>query len=244
MPQRLVSLVVIPARLNSSRFPGKILHPIAGKPMIQWVYENSVKASRVDRVFIATDSLEIANAAEGFGGAFLITPRDFQSGTDRIAWAVKDMSFDVVVNVQGDEPLLPPEAIDRLVGGMAAHPEWDMATLSVRKDDPEGLADPNVVKLREEMGIATGFSRTAYGPAPYLKHVGVYAYRKAALKRLSELPPSPLELSERLEQIRALEQGYRIGSIRLYEDTIGVDVREDVAKVERMMQRRFHKAKS
>ena len=248
MPLRLMSIAIIPARFNATRFPGKILHPILGRPMIQWVYENTVQAKGLSEVIVATDSPEIEKAVTGFGGKAILTPDHFQSGTDRIAWAVKDRACDVVINVQGDEPLLGPAPIEKLVSVLEAHPDWEMATLCapLQNEDCENL---NAVKVAyTEAGLAESFSRamprltsSAFLASKVGKHVGIYAYRKAILEKFSRLPQSESEKNERLEQLRALDQGWKIGVVAIDHDTVAVDVPEDVKRVEeRMMQHRFH----
>jgi 3-deoxy-manno-octulosonate cytidylyltransferase (CMP-KDO synthetase) len=214
--------VVIPARYDSSRLPGKALLPLAGKPMLQWVHERA-QACGAAEVCIATDDERIATAARGFGADVAMTARTHVSGTDRIAevavargWADED----IVVNVQGDEPLIPPVVIDQVAKLLAAHPRADMATLAVKIDTLADLNDPNVVKAAcSADGRALYFSRA---PIPFnrdapttltpstLRHVGIYSYRVSALKRLSKLPPTRLEQTEKLEQLRALEHGMEI----------------------------------
>ena len=214
--------VVIPARFDSSRLPGKALLPLAGKPMLQWVHERA-RASRAGEVIIATDDERIATAARGFAAEVAMTARSHVSGTDRIAevaatrnWA----SDDIVVNVQGDEPLIPPAIINQVAELLAANPRADIATLASKLDQAADLMDPNTVKVAcDPTGRALYFSRA---PIPFnrdqpatltpasLRHVGIYAYRVAALRRLASLPPGRLELIEKLEQLRALENGLEI----------------------------------
>ena len=214
--------VVIPARYDSSRLPGKALLPLAGKPMLQWVHERA-NSSRAAEVIIATDDERIACAARAFGAEVAMTARTHLSGTDRIAevaaargWA----DVDIVVNVQGDEPLIPPAIIDQVARLLDANARADIATLAARIDAAADFNDHNVVKVAcDGTGRALYFSRApipcnrdapaALTPAS-LRHIGIYAYRVGALRRLASLPPSRLEQIEKLEQLRALENGMEI----------------------------------
>jgi 3-deoxy-manno-octulosonate cytidylyltransferase (CMP-KDO synthetase) len=217
--------VVIPARHDSTRLPGKVLLPIAGKPMLQWVFERA-RASHASEVLIAADDERIAHTAERFGAPCIMTARTHASGTDRIAEVARSRGWsaaDIVVNVQGDEPLMPPALIDQVAGELAAHPV-DLATLATPIDSLAELLDPNVVKVVcDRAGMALYFSRA---PIPWQRdaaagsaarscdgsrrHRGIYAYRVAALLQLARWAPTPLEQSEKLEQLRALEHGLRI----------------------------------
>jgi len=214
--------VVIPARFDSSRLPGKALLPLAGKPMLQWVHERA-RASGAAEVIIATDDERIATAARAFGAEVAMTARTHLSGTDRIAEVAAARGWaddDIVVNVQGDEPLIPPVVIDQVAQLLAANSRADIATLAVKMDAPADLSDPNNVKVAcDAMGRALYFSRA---PIPFnrdapatvsaacLRHVGLYAYRVAALRKLAGLPAGRLEVIEKLEQLRALENGMEI----------------------------------
>jgi 3-deoxy-manno-octulosonate cytidylyltransferase (CMP-KDO synthetase) len=219
--------VVIPARYASSRLPGKVLLPLAGKPMLQWVYERA-RASAAHEVLIATDDERVVTAARAFGAEALMTAPTHASGTDRIAELARRRAWrdqDIVVNLQGDEPLMPPALIDQ-VGEELAAAQADIATLATPIESLAELIDPNVVKVVcDAQGIALYFSRA---PIPWdrdgaaatldsqrsfrasLRHRGIYAYRVAALARLAQLKPSALESCEKLEQLRALEHGMRI----------------------------------
>ena len=220
--------VVIPARYASTRLPGKVLLPIAGRPMLQWVYD-SASAAGADEVLIATDDARIVQAANGFGAQAVMTDSTHRSGTDRIAevarvrdWAAQE----VVVNVQGDEPLMPAALIGQVASLLSAQPQADIATLATPIDSVAELLDPNVVKVvTDARGMALYFSRA---PIPWnrdaaggtlaseagvggaLRHRGIYAYRVAPLLHLARLPPGVLEEREKLEQLRALEHGLRI----------------------------------
>ena len=214
--------VVIPARYDSSRLPGKALLPLAGKPMLQWVHERA-RSARAAEVIIATDDERIATAARNFGAAVAMTARTHVSGTDRIAEVATARGWadtDIVVNVQGDEPLIPPAVIDQVAQLLASNPRADMATLAARIDQLADFNDPNVVKIAcDTGGRALYFSRapipwnrdtpTTLTPASF-RHIGIYAYRVGALRRLAGLPASRLEQIEKLEQLRALENGLEI----------------------------------
>jgi 3-deoxy-manno-octulosonate cytidylyltransferase (CMP-KDO synthetase) len=219
--------VVIPARYDSTRLPGKVLLPLAGKPMLQWVYERA-RASAAREVLIATDDERIVSAVRRFGAQAVLTAPTHPSGTDRIAEVAQLRGWpgsDIVVNVQGDEPLLPARLIEQVARELAGAPA-DIATLATPIDSVEELLDPNVVKVVcDAQGMALYFSRapipwerdaaapTSPHPQQYRggrRHRGLYAYRVAALTHLAQLKPTPLELSEKLEQLRALEHGMRI----------------------------------
>jgi 3-deoxy-manno-octulosonate cytidylyltransferase (CMP-KDO synthetase) len=243
--------VVIPARFDSSRLPGKALLPLAGKPMLQWVHERA-RASRAAEVVVATDDERIASAARGFGADVALTARTHLSGTDRIAEVAVARGWlddDVVVNVQGDEPLIPPVVIDQVAKLLTTHARADIATLAVKLDSPADLQDPNVVKAAcDAGGRALYFSRA---PVPWnrdapttltgahLRHVGIYAYRVAALRRLAALPPTRLEQIEKLEQLRALEHGMEIRVALAVERPLAdVNTAADLERAERALQLR------
>ncbi len=214
--------VVIPARFDSSRLPGKVLLPLAGKPMIQWVHERA-RAAQAAEVVIATDDERIADAARGFGAEVAMTARTHVSGTDRIAEVAAARGWsdtDIVVNVQGDEPLIPPVIIDQVAALLGTHAQADIATLAAKFGAFAEFNDPNNVKVAcDAGGRALYFSRA---PIPWnrdaaqtltdacLRHIGIYAYRVASLRRLASLPPGRLEQIEKLEQLRALENGMEI----------------------------------
>lgn len=220
--------VVIPARYGSTRLPGKALLPLAGRPMIQWVYERAC-ASRAAEVLIATDDSRVAEAAHGFGAKVVLTAATHASGTDRIAEVARIGGWrddEIVVNVQGDEPLVPPAIIDQVAALLEAHPEAHIATLATRIESLAEFLDPNAVKVVSDTeGRALYFSRA---PIPWdrdgapagltsqqrfgnaRRHIGLYAYRVGALRRLASLAPTALEQCEKLEQLRALEHGMEI----------------------------------
>ncbi|MEE9276459.1 MAG: 3-deoxy-manno-octulosonate cytidylyltransferase [bacterium] len=252
-------LGVIPARWASTRFPGKALAPLAGRPMIEHVYRRALRAGSLDRVLVATDDARIAEAVRAFGGEVRMTGADHASGTDRVAEVAAGPEGEgagVIVNVQGDEPLLRPGDIDAAVAPLLGEDPPEVSTLAVEIRGPEDFLDPNVVKvvvgrsgdalyfsrapiphMRGPLGTAPASAGALAGewarlrPRP-LKHLGLYAYRRDCLLRLAGLPPTPIEEAERLEQMRALEEGWRIRVVRVEKDAIGVDVPEDLARLE------------
>ena len=232
----------IPARYGSTRLPGKPLLPIAGRPMIEHVYTRVARARGLARVVVLTDDERIARAVEAFGGEWEMTPPDCASGTDRIAWAARQWNAAAVINIQGDEPLIDPEAISRVAGHLAAHPEDPVVTLATPAEADE-MGNPNAVKVvLARNGSALYFSRS---PIPYprqegaaapLKHLGIYGYQREALLLLAGLPPTPLERSESLEQLRALENGIPIRVLVLERGSFGVDTAEDLERVEAILR--------
>jgi 3-deoxy-manno-octulosonate cytidylyltransferase (CMP-KDO synthetase) len=236
---------ILPARWGSSRFPGKPLHLINGKPLIQHVWERCSKCSRLDDLLIATDDERIFAAAEGFGARAAMTSPDHPTGTDRIAEAIRSLpDITHVVNIQGDEPLIDPELIDELAATMASEPELDMATAANPLDPSDPIInDPNVVKVVTALdGRALYFSRSPLpffrNPVdrlPVLRHKGIYAYRRSFLERFVTWPPSPLEQAESLEQLRALENGASIKVLTTTDTSPGVDTPEQAREVERLL---------
>jgi 3-deoxy-manno-octulosonate cytidylyltransferase (CMP-KDO synthetase) len=236
-------VAVIPARFASTRFPGKPLADIDGRPMIEHVYRRAAASPAVSRVIVATDDLRIATTVTGFGGQVRLTRPDHPSGTDRLAEVAAALDCDVVVNVQGDEPLLDPRAIEEVVAPFA-DPSISMTTLYRRIDTPAELTDPNVVKVVvDRAGFALYFSRSPIphqrdprgGWPPLYRHIGLYAYRRSALMVLASLEPTPLERAESLEQLRALEHGIRIKTVETAYDSIGVDTPQDLEQVRRLL---------
>jgi len=238
--------VIIPARYASTRFPGKPLAELCGKPMIQWVYERSVLCASVDRVIVATDDERIARAVTAFCGEVVMTRADHATGTDRLAEVAAGLDDELIVNVQGDEPLIEPAMIEAAIAPLLADPTIPMGTLKTPLTSFEEYQNPNVVKVVTDLqGFALYFSRA---PIPFprdfanqlelrwaelatAKHVGLYVYRRDFLLRYPQLPSTPLESQECLEQLRALEHGYRI---RVAETDLigqGVDTPEDLEKV-------------
>jgi len=233
-------LGVIPARYAAQRFPGKPLALIAGQPLVQRVYERARLAKRLTEVVVATDDPRIADAVRGFGGQVVMTSPACPSGTDRAAEVARQREGALIVNIQGDEPLMRPEMIDQLVDGLRGDAGCAMATLARPIANPEDVTNPNVVKVVFGVtGNALYFSRH---PIPFVrdgasapghfKHLGIYAYRREFLLKFVQMAQSPLEKTEKLEQLRALENGFAIKVLVTPHDSIGVDVPEDVARVE------------
>jgi len=240
-------LGVIPARYGSTRFPGKALAPLGGRPLVAHVIGNARRAERLDRVLVATDDPRIVAVAREAGVEGFLTPPELPSGSDRVAHVVEQLAWagepcDVAVNIQGDEPFLPAAAIDRAVELLAADPEAAIATLAVPATREE-RANPNAVKVvLDGRGRALYFSRStiphprnATPRARWLKHVGLYAFRAEYLSRFVALPPSGLEEAEGLEQLRALEDGARIAVAVGEWPVLGVDTPEDLAEAERRL---------
>jgi 3-deoxy-manno-octulosonate cytidylyltransferase (CMP-KDO synthetase) len=233
---------VIPARLASTRLPGKVLRPIAGVPMLGWVYRAALACPQLDQVLIATDSPEVVAFADSQGWPSVMTSTALASGTDRVNAVAALVDADIYVNIQGDEPLLRPEHIDALLRPFA-RTDAQVTTLST-PCTPDEIDNPNAVKVvTANNSRALYFSRASIPyqrgtPLAPRKHIGIYAYRKAALRRFAELPPSPLESVERLEQLRLLEEGISIYVAHTPFDTIGVDTEEDLLAAERILRER------
>jgi 3-deoxy-manno-octulosonate cytidylyltransferase (CMP-KDO synthetase) len=238
----LKKAVIIPARYASSRLPGKPLCILKGKPLIQYAYEIA-KNTSAHIVLVATDDQRILEAVRAFGGEAVLTSPEHPSGSDRVAEAVKDMEVDVVVNLQCDEPFLDPQLIDKLFEAFK-NQKVEIATL-IGPLSPEEWVDPNVVKVvRDKEGFALYFSRAPI-PYPrdgggikeglYWRHIGVYAYRKETLLKITSLPPSPLELEEKLEQLRFLENGFKIFTIPSHYRSPSVDTEDDLRKVMKLL---------
>ena len=233
-------LGVIPARLASTRLPRKVLREIAGRPMLAWVYEAASACPQLDRVLIATDSEEVAELCHRNAWPVQLTSPDLPSGTDRVHAVAQHIHADIYVNIQGDEPLLKPQHLTALLRPFA-HPHVDVSTLKVLCT-PENIANPNAVKVVTAAdGRALYFSRATIpydrdSDSPqYWKHIGLYAYRKATLERFPTLPSSFLEQTERLEQLRFLENNIPIHVEPTEFDTIGVDTEEDLHRVEALL---------
>jgi 3-deoxy-manno-octulosonate cytidylyltransferase (CMP-KDO synthetase) len=236
-------LGVIPARFSSSRFPGKVLVPISSKPMLQHVYERASQARYLSSTIIATDDERVFEAARHFGAQVRMTRSDHVSGTDRVAEVASAEDAEIVVNIQGDEPLIDPDAIDAAVLPLEHYPEVVMSTLAKEIENLREVADPNVVKVvTDRAGNAIYFSRC---PIPHgrqgfqpkhFKHIGLYVYRRRFLLEYSSLPMGPLEQAERLEQLRALENGYKIRVVETQYESLGVDTPEDLARVSQLME--------
>jgi 3-deoxy-manno-octulosonate cytidylyltransferase (CMP-KDO synthetase) len=235
---------IVPARWASTRFPGKILHPVCGRPLLHWVLARARRARRLAEVIVATDDERIRAAAKTAGVEAVLTDPAHASGTDRVAEAARGRRADVVVNIQGDEPLLDPELVDALVDALADG-RWDMATAACPLAEEATARRPSVVKVVcAADGTALYFSRALipffrdrapdapFPPDIYLRHIGLYAYRGSFLKRFTATPPSRLEQIEKLEQLRALEMGSRILVRMAREAGVGVDTPEDVPAAE------------
>ncbi len=237
---------IIPARYASSRFPGKPLADILGKPMIQRVYEQTAHAELVDDVLVATDDIRIAEAVQAFGGRACMTSDQHETGTDRLAEVAAQLDAELIVNVQGDEPLIDPRMIDQAIAPLKEDATIDMGTLMVSIKEPQDYLNPNVVKVvTNRQGDALYFSRapipwsrdyseTAAQNYDYIsafKHVGLYVYRRNFLLAYPTLTATPLEQMEKLEQLRALENGYRIRVVETDLQSQGVDTPQDLARV-------------
>jgi 3-deoxy-manno-octulosonate cytidylyltransferase (CMP-KDO synthetase) len=245
VPRKILG--VIPARLASSRFPRKVLAPIASKPMIQHVYERASQARYLTSTIIATDAEDVYEAARSFGARVRMTRSDHPSGTDRVAEIASAENYDIVVNIQGDEPLIDPDAIDAAILPLVHDSEIQMATLKKKIRDMREITDPNVVKVITDLaGDAIYFSRL---PIPYhrdaalaesrdacYKHIGLYLYRRDFLLAYPTLPVGPLEQAERLEQLRALENGLKIRVVETDYESLGVDTPEDLERVAHLFE--------
>ena len=242
-------LGVIPSRYGSTRFPGKSLHPLCGRPLVAWVVDAAKRAKRLDDVIVATDDERIAEAARAAGATAVMTPSDLPSGTDRVACAASPGPEDIVVNIQGDEPLIDPALVDALADKLASDPRWQMATAATPIHSLEDLQARTVVKVVTDRDDgALYFSRL---PIPcrrdgdpdlssglYLRHIGIYAYRGGFLRKMVAEPPCALEKAESLEQLRALHMGARIAVLRTAQAGVGVDTPEDARKVEALLRAR------
>lgn len=240
---------VIPARWASTRLPGKALVNIAGKPLIQWVWERASHAKNLSELIVATDDKRIVSAVEKLGGRAVMTRADHPSGTDRIAEAIKGIAADVVVNVQGDEPLVDPALIDRVAEVLLNGKDWDMATAVTPMENDEMLHDPSVVKaVFSGEGRALYFSRSVIPfmrdvsasvgeGGRYWRHVGIYGYQRTFLERLVRTPPCDLEAAEKLEQLRALHIGARMKVLQAESPGPGVDTPEDVKRAETALRK-------
>lgn len=231
-----MNIGVIPARYQSTRLPGKPLSDIAGKPMIQWVYEGACQAKLLDQVWVATDDDRIMQAVIGFGGRAVMTSPNHQTGTDRLAEVAEKIPCDIVVNIQGDEPLIQGAVIDQVAKPLIEDRSIPMGTAMVRESDPESLHDPSVVKVvADSQGFATYFSRSLI-PYPrkegvFYRHIGLYVYQREFLLQFRKLQPAPAEVMESLEQLRAIHYGHRIKIMEVTGQFLGVDTPEDLERV-------------
>ena len=251
-------VAVIPARYDATRLPGKPLADIGGRPMIEHVCRRAAAARGVNAVVVATDDERIAAAVRGFGGIAAMTNAAHRTGTDRIAEVAAGLPCEIVLNLQGDEPLIEPEAIEAVIAPLMADPMLEMSTVCVAISDRSDYDNPNVVKVvKDRTGRALYFSRAPIphfrggpreGPSkggPYdevaagfsrpFKHIGLYGYRRTFLLKFATLAQTPLERTESLEQLRALEHGYRIQTVEIRYDSIGVDTPEDLERVRRQL---------
>ena len=240
------SVAVIPVRFNSTRLPGKALVDIAGQTMIERVYRRAERANSIGSVLVATDDNRIADVVTKFGGNVCLTRSDHLSGSDRLAEVAESLTCDVIVNVQGDEPLLNPLLIDAVLGRLLIDPSAHIATARCAITDQSEFSNPHVVKVVvNSADHALYFSRS---PIPHqqngttpsdnilgFKHIGLYAYRRSILLELGKLSPTTLEQTEQLEQLRALQYGYRITTVETDDNPIGVDTAEDLDEVRRLV---------
>lgn len=236
-------IAAIPARYAASRFPGKLLADLCGKPVIQHTYEKVHQSGLFDRVMIVTDSSEIESVVLGFGGDVIRSQKDHQCGSDRIAEVVYDLDVDIVINVQGDEPFIRPEGLASLIEVFKSDTKKDIDLASLMIPIPDEINNPNVVKVITDLcNRALYFSRSAIPHqrakathATVYKHVGVYAFRKSALVDFYEHAPTPLELAEQIEAIRYLEMGKTIQMIETQFEGVGIDVPEDLERAKKLM---------
>ncbi len=247
-------IAVIPARYASTRFPGKALVDIKGKSMVQRVYERTRLSKLINRVIVATDDDRILAAVKSFGGEAMMTSPNHATGTDRIAEVAMSLDCELVVNVQGDEPLIRPEMIDQAIRPLIDDPSIPMGTLCRKIEDRDEAFDPNVVKVVfDKKGFALYFSRA---PIPWdrdawastsswkelslhgslYKHIGLYVYRREFLLNYARMPRTPLEAAEKLEQLRALEHGHRIKTVVTQHDSFGVDIPDDLSKILKQLE--------
>ena len=239
----------IPARYGSTRFPGKPLAPLCGRPMIEHVYRRATACPLVSQVIVATDDARIVAAVEAFGGRARLTHSDHPSGTDRLAEVFDSVECDLVVNIQGDEPLLDPRAIAQAIEPFFTDPSLQVSTLKTRIGNREALLSPHVVKVvTDAEGFAVNFSRRPDPPVEpeqqvdlkrvaYFKHPGLYVYTRAFLLRFPRLAPTAREQEERLEQLRIIEHGIPIKVVETGYDPIGVDTPEDLAQAEALLKK-------
>ncbi len=235
--------IVIPARYASTRLTGKPLADIAGKPMIQWVYERAKMVDIAEEVLVASDEQSIIDMVEGFGGKAVMTSKGHTSGTDRVAEVAEALDADIVVNLQGDEPFIEPKAISDVINPVITGRDILMCTLKKRLEDSSKPPDPNIVKVvTDKDGFALYFSRCpvpctrneAAVTAAHYKHIGLYAYERNFLLTIAGMDPTPLELLEGLEQLRVLENGYRIKVVETECDSMSVDTPEDLERARKI----------
>ena len=235
-------LIVVPSRMGSQRFPGKVLAELDGKPIVRWCWD-AARSSEVGDVLIATEDKKVAEVVWAFGGEAVLTSAKLQSGTDRVFEAAAGRKVDFILNVQGDQPFIKPATIKAVVEVLVKEPAADISTAVMPLDDAERINDPNVVKaVMSEKGRCLYFSRS---PIPYERnsgakrweHLGIYGYRRASLEKFVKLPPSPLELVESLEQLRALEAGMQIFAAVVSDVPVAIDTPADLARAETFLRR-------
>ncbi|MBN3039326.1 MAG: 3-deoxy-manno-octulosonate cytidylyltransferase [Candidatus Omnitrophica bacterium] len=240
---------VIPARYHSTRFPGKVLADILGRPLIQYVYEEALKSGTLQDLVVAVDDEKVLKAVQDFGGRAVMTIKDHASGTDRIAEVANPIDAEIVVNIQGDEPLIHFSMIDELVNCLSENASIPIATLAYKIKDRQELYNPNIVKVvKDKNNFALYFSRspiphvrdseTDFDSLSFFKHIGLYAYTKEFLFTFRNLPKGELEKAEKLEQLRALERGYQIKVIETNFETVGVDTPEDLELVKEKIRQK------
>lgn len=236
---------IIPARYGSTRLKGKVLREILGKPMIQYVWSQACKATELTDVYVACDHEEIKKCVEGFGGKALMTSPEHPNGTSRIGEVSNMVDAEILINIQGDEPLIHPQNIDQLAKCLLENEDCSIATLAVRKTNAEEFLNSNVVKIVcDQESNALYFSRS---PIPFnrdhsedfsfLKHLGIYGYRKEFLRKFLNLKTGELETIEKLEQLRVLENGYKLKVVETPYDSLGVDTEEDIQLVEKILSK-------
>lgn len=238
----MITAIVIPARFAATRLPGKPLRVIAGKTMIQHVYEKAIGVKEADFAIVATDHQGIYDTVKNFGGQAIMTSPHHQTGTDRIAEVAKQIKCDIIVNVQGDEPLIKPETIALCAKPLLQDSKEVMSTLKHKLFNKNDIQNPNFVKvIADKNDYAIYFSRYAIPFArneigfQYYKHIGIYAYRKEFLLHYAQMPQTPLEKTESLEQLRAIENGYRIKILETEDIPVGIDTEEDLIKVQSIL---------
>ena len=246
-------LAVIPARFASQRFPGKVIAELGGKPLVVHTYERAIEAECITKAVIATDDDRVRDALSPYDIEVVMTSPNHPSGTDRIAEVARSSTADIIVNVQGDEPMLDPATIDRAVGRMLADPKLDMATAKHAITNPDDIRDHNVVKVVcDKNGMALYFSRS---PIPhtrdvneppvdapiYWQHIGLYIFRRSFLLDYAVMEPTPLEKTEKLEQLRALENGHRIAVVETEFKSIGVDTPADLERVRALLEAKLNR---
>lgn len=240
--KRISIIGVIPARYGSTRLKAKALAIIAGKPMVQHVYEKCLASRLLDEVLVATDDRRIFNAVLNFGGNAVMTSKKHKSGTDRIAEAVKNIKCDIVVNIQGDEPTIAPGNIDKVIEPLIIDKDINVSTLCFKISDKKEINDPNIVKVvLDSKSNALYFSRSVIPfsrdntKTDHYKHIGLYVYRKDYLMQFIKMKPSRLELTEKLEQLRVLESGEKIKVVKTKRDSYSVDTPADLKKIKKLI---------